>query len=53
MCEEWLTDIEKQYPEMIIIAGSYYDEERHNVCRMIMYSNRNLLPPLQDHTVGI
>jgi len=45
MCEEWLKEIENRYPDMIIIAGSYYDEERHNVCHVIMDSDRDILPP--------
>ena len=30
---------------MITVAGSYYDKEGHNVCRVIIDSDRNLLPP--------
>lgn len=45
MCEEWLTDIEKRYQEMVVIAGSYYDEGKHNVCNIIMDSDRNIFPP--------
>lgn len=44
MCEEWLSEIENRHFNMIVIAGSYYDEEGHNVCRVIMDSDRNLLP---------
>lgn len=45
ICEYWLFEIEKQYPELITIAGSYYDKEGHNVCRVIIDSDQNLLPP--------
>lgn len=45
ICEDWLSEIEKRYPDMIVIAGSYYDEEGHNVCRVIMDSDRDLLSP--------
>ncbi len=45
VCEDWLSEIENRYTEMIIIAGSYYDEKGHNVCRVIMDSDRNILPP--------
>jgi predicted amidohydrolase len=45
ICEDWLSEIEKGYPDMITIAGSYYDKEGHNVCRIIMNSDRDLLPP--------
>lgn len=44
ICEDWLSEIEKRYPDMIVIAGSYYDEQGHNVCRVIMDSDRDLLP---------
>lgn len=44
ICEDWLSEIEKRYPDMIVVAGSYYDEKGHNVCRIIMDSDRNLLP---------
>ena len=44
ICEDWLSEIEKHYPDMIVIAGSYYDEQGHNVCRVIMDSDRDLLP---------
>ncbi len=45
ICENWLSEIEKRYPDIIIIAGSYYDLEGHNVCRVIMGSDTKTLPP--------
>ncbi|AKB26311.1 hypothetical protein MSMTP_2842 [Methanosarcina sp. MTP4] len=44
MCEECLSEIENRYSDMIVIAGSYYDKEGHNVCRVVMDSDRNILP---------
>ncbi|MDI9395019.1 MAG: TIR domain-containing protein [Euryarchaeota archaeon] len=44
MCEEWLSEIENKCSDMIVIAGSYYNEQGHNVCWVIMDSDRNLLP---------
>ena len=35
MCEEWIQDLKQAYPQMIIIAGSYYKND-FNECPVIM-----------------
>ncbi|AAM31724.1 hypothetical protein MM_2028 [Methanosarcina mazei Go1] len=34
VCEEWLPVIRKLCKEMIVISGTYYDKENHNVCKI-------------------
>jgi hypothetical protein len=38
ICDEWLPEIKSQSADMIVIAGSYYDEERHNTCQILYNS---------------
>lgn len=45
MHEEWLSDIESRYPLMTVVAGSYYDNRKRNVCKIVTNSCRNILPP--------
>jgi len=35
LCEEWLSDLKKEFSEMIIIAGSYYNKNNQNICKII------------------
>lgn len=42
--EDWLSDIKSQYQDMIIIPGSYYDANNHNVCQLIL-DTPNAIPP--------
>jgi HEAT repeat protein/predicted amidohydrolase len=46
ICENWLNDIKDKFPSMIIIAGSYYDNNYHNSCRIIA-ENPNIPPQLK------
>lgn len=45
-CEEWVSDIKKQYSDMIIIAGTYYNQY-NNVCRILIDSDRKIPPQLK------
>lgn len=38
VCEEWLPLIQAVSKDMVVIAGSYYDAKRHNVCRLVIDS---------------
>ncbi|MDP3104194.1 MAG: hypothetical protein Q8M95_06260 [Candidatus Methanoperedens sp.] len=38
LCEEWIPEIEKNYPEMIVIGGGFYKDNR-NVCPVITKSD--------------
>jgi len=46
ICEEWLPDL-NQFPNMIIIAGSYYDKENHNICQILAESNQEIPPQIK------
>jgi predicted amidohydrolase len=41
-CEEWLKDIEENYPNIAIIPGTYYDGDNHNICTLLI-----------DHATGV
>lgn len=43
-CEEWLPDIQKQYKHMIIVAGSYYNSMKNNVCQ-VLFGTENFESP--------
>jgi len=38
-CEEWLPKIKDKYSNMIIIAGSYYNDTNNNVCHILFGSD--------------
>lgn len=38
LCEEWISEIEERYPDMIVIGGSFYKDKR-NICPVIMKSD--------------
>ena len=38
LCEEWIGDIKAKYPDMIVVGGSFY-EDNNNICPIIMESN--------------
>ena len=44
MSEEWLKEIGDGYPDMIVIAGSYYNKLNQNVSEVLVDS-RNDIPP--------
>jgi len=33
-CEEWLSEIKNKFSSMIIIAGSYYNNAKNNICQI-------------------
>lgn len=35
--EEWLNDIKQNYPNITVVAGSYYDQENHNICKLLTH----------------
>ena len=43
LCEEWLIDIESNYPNIAIIPGTYYDKDNHNTCKFLIDSTK-LIP---------
>jgi len=38
LCEEWISEIEERYPDMIVIGGSFY-KDKMNICPVIMKSD--------------
>nr|MDO8081694.1 HEAT repeat domain-containing protein [Candidatus Freyarchaeota archaeon] len=42
VCEDWLCEIKNRCVGMIIIPGSYYDKENHNLCRLILDSDEDV-----------
>lgn len=43
LCEEWIPEIEKKYPDMIVIGGGFYKDNR-NVCPVITKSDIEIFP---------
>ena len=41
LCEEWINEIKRQYPDMIVIGGSFYKENK-NICPIIMESDTDI-----------
>ncbi|CAD6494411.1 MAG: hypothetical protein LAKADJCE_00749 [Candidatus Argoarchaeum ethanivorans] len=41
LCEEWISEIKSKYPDMIVIGGSFYKDNK-NICPLITKSNRNI-----------
>ena len=39
--EEWISEIEEKYPDMIVIGGSFYKENK-NICPLIIKSNTDV-----------
>jgi predicted amidohydrolase len=44
ICEEWLPEMKNLCQKMIVIAGTYYDKENHNVCRLITNLDAEIPP---------
>lgn len=42
MSMDWLAMLKSSFPEIIIIAGSYYDREYHNTCEILANSSNNI-----------
>jgi predicted amidohydrolase len=40
--DDWILDIESIRQDMVVIAGSYYDVENHNICRLLLSSDSNI-----------
>ncbi len=40
--EEWLSEIELNYPSIAVVAGTYYDQANHNTCRLLINSKLNI-----------
>ena len=38
LCEEWISEIKGKYPDMIVIGGSFYKDDK-NICPIIMESD--------------
>ena len=38
LCEDWIGEIRKRYPDMIVIGGSFY-KDKMNICPVIMKSD--------------
>ncbi len=38
-CEEWVKDFELSYPNISIIPGTYYDNDNHNRCKLLIGHN--------------
>jgi predicted amidohydrolase/HEAT repeat protein len=49
ICEDWLPEIKNECGCMILIAGSFYDKENHNLCQVICDSNMDIPPQLKFH----
>ena len=41
LCEEWISEIKGKYPDMIIIGGSFYKDNK-NICPIIMESDTDI-----------
>jgi len=33
--EQWIDDVREMYKDMIVVCGSYYDQNKRNVCRIV------------------
>ncbi|KAF5413101.1 MAG: hypothetical protein C5S47_00095 [Candidatus Methanogasteraceae archaeon] len=58
LCEEWISEIKGKYPDMIIIGGSFYKDNK-NICPIIMESGTDIPyqpkitpSPLEHGTMG-
>jgi len=45
--EKWLHEIKSKCNKMIVISGSYYDDENHNVCQVVMDPDTKIPPQLK------
>lgn len=46
-CQEWLPQIKEKYPDITIIAGSYYSETKNNVCQILSNFKNYVSPQLK------
>ena len=42
VCEDWIPEIEGACQDVAVIAGSYYDGEKHNVCKPLLGSGADI-----------
>lgn len=42
VCEEWLDDIKMNYSSIAIVAGTYYDQANHNICKLLIDSSESV-----------
>jgi predicted amidohydrolase len=47
ICEEWLSEIRESCRKMIVISGTYYDNQNHNICRLITDLDIEIPPQLK------
>jgi HEAT repeat protein/predicted amidohydrolase len=47
ICEDWLPEIKNECGYMILIPGSFYDKEDHNLCKIICCSEMEVPPQLK------
>lgn len=46
-CEEWLPEIRESCKNIIVISGTYYDNENHNICKLITDLDVEITPQLK------
>lgn len=44
VCEDWIQEIGGKCQDVAVIAGSYYDGEKHNVCKPLLGSGADIPP---------
>ena len=42
VCEDWIPEIKGVCQDVAVIAGSYYDAEKHNVCKPLLGSGADI-----------
>lgn len=47
ICEDWIPEIKDACQNIAVIAGSYYDAEKHNVCQPLLDSGSNIPPQIK------
>ena len=47
MSEEWLKEIENAYPDVIVIAGSYYNKSNQNISEILVDSHNDIPPQIK------
>ena len=47
VCESWISELQKQCGDKIIITGVNYDQQQHNVCKLISNTDKLILHPFK------
>ena len=49
LCKDWIHEIKKSLAKrnVVVIAGSYYDTDKHNVCEVLMDLSKNIPPQMK------